>query len=450
MTSSTLSKLIDAAAPGDDRIIENTHPRRTTFGLMKTRPRLSRRGCRSPHSPKTQVARSCLGRLRAVICGIVFASGMLVPSGFAGAVTIGQAATGTIFSCGANNFWVQAALGTSSPSYTIPLGGGVIDSWRTGTMGATPGSQITLLVLQATSSTTYRVVAFDTEQLPNPLPVGNVATFPIRNGLPVPAGSVLGLFGTTVAEGCAGTGGGQDTVAIGAASSPTQAATYTQTMTASSRLLNVEVDLVQSMDLTLTASATPATIAAGGVGLLGFSISNAGPSASPATLVDTVPVGLSVLAAFIRSGSCTASAQQVVCTSAPLAVGSSTPAGLVVVSRVPGAFVNSGTLTSSLADPNPTNNSATATLSVNPIPQAARPRCRVVALRRVPLTQAKAVLKALSCRTGRVSRRRSVRIPKGEVISTSPGPGIRPPGTVVKIVQSSGKPKDRTHKHSRP
>src|SRR5439155_25452338 len=89
----------------------------------------------------------------------------------------------------ATNFWVQAALGPSSPSYTIPLGRGVIDRWRTGTMGATPGSQITLLVLEATSSTTYRVVAFDTEQLPNPLPGGNVATFPIANGLPVPAGS---------------------------------------------------------------------------------------------------------------------------------------------------------------------------------------------------------------------------------------------------------------------
>lgn len=396
------------------------------------------------------VLRRCSRRPRAAIWGVVFASGMLVPCGSAGAVTIGQAATGTIFSCGANNFWVQAALGTSSPSYTIPLGGGVIDNWRTGTMGATPGSQITLLVLQATSSTTYRVVAFDTEQLPNPLPAGNVATFPIANGLPAPAGSVLGLFGTTVGEGCAGAGGAQDTVALGAASSPTQGAIYTQTMTASSRLLNVEVDLVQSMDLSLTASATPTAITAGGVGLLGFSISNAGPSAGTATLVDTVPAGLSVLAAFIGSGSCSVSGQQVACTTAPLAVGSSTPAGVVVLSGVPGAFVNAATLTSSLADANTTNNSAAATLSVNPITQATRPRCRVVALPRVPLKQAKAVLKALGCAIGGVSRRHSATIPKGEVISTSPGPGIRPAGTVVKIVQSSGKPTHRTHRGSGP
>jgi hypothetical protein len=36
------------------------------------------------------------------------------------------------------------------------------------------------------------------------------------------------------------------------------------------------------------------------------------------------------------------------------------------------------------------------------------------------------------------------------VISTSPGPGIRPAGTKVNIVQSSGKPPPRKHKHKKP
>jgi hypothetical protein len=69
-------------------------------------------------------------------------------------VTIGQTSCGTIYSCGANEFFTQASLSAASPSYTIPAGGGVIDSWSTGTKGATAGSQITLLVLQPTSSTT--------------------------------------------------------------------------------------------------------------------------------------------------------------------------------------------------------------------------------------------------------------------------------------------------------
>ena len=192
------------------------------------------------------------------------------------AVTVGQASSGSLFQCGnGGSFFVQTSLAPVSPSYTIPPGGGIIDRWSTGTMGATPGAQITLLVLQPTSSTTYRVVAFDTQQLPNPPPSGNIATFAIAPALSVPAGSVLGLLGgPTGMVGCLGLGGAQDGVSFGTASPPMVDASYTQTTTAANRLLNVEVNLVQSTDVGVVSSATPATINAGGVGFLRFSISN--------------------------------------------------------------------------------------------------------------------------------------------------------------------------------
>jgi hypothetical protein len=225
-------------------------------------------------------------------------------------------------------------------------------------------------------------------------------------------------------------------------------ASYTQTTTAANRLLNVEVNLVQSTDVGVVSSATPAALNAGGVGFLRFSISNDGPSAGTATLVDSVPAGLSVLAAFIGSGTCTVFGQQVTCSTLALAPGSSTPAGVVVFAAGPGAFSNAGAVTSSIADPNPANNSATATLTVNPVTPSPAPQCRVVALKSVPLPEAKAVLSALGCAIGKVTKRPSTKIPKGDVISTSPGPSLQPVGRRVDIVQSSGKP-PKKHKRKK-
>jgi hypothetical protein len=224
---------------------------------------------------------------------------------------------------------------------------------------------------------------------------------------------------------------------------------YTRTTTTASRLLNVEVDLEQSTDVGVLSSATPATINAGGVGFLRFAISNDGPSAGTATLVDSVPAGLSVIAAFIGSGTCTVFGQQVICATGALVPGSSTPAGIVVSAAGPGAFSNTGAVTSSIADPNPANNSATATLTVNPVALLPAAQCRVVALGSVPLTKAKAVLNVLGCAIGKVTRRPSAKIPKGDVISISPGPSLQPAGTRVDIVQSSGKPPPKKHKRKK-
>jgi beta-lactam-binding protein with PASTA domain len=93
-----------------------------------------------------------------------------------------------------------------------------------------------------------------------------------------------------------------------------------------------------------------------------------------------------------------------------------------------------------LADPNSANNLASAHLTVTPAPAAAR-SCRVVSLKGLALRTAKALLRDLSCAIGKVSKKSSKTIPKGYVISTSPGSGSRRAGTKVAIVESSGKPR---------
>jgi hypothetical protein len=154
-----------------------------------------------------------------------------------------------------------------------------------------------------------------------------------------------------------------------------------------------------------------------------------------------VPKGLSVLAAISGSGSCVTSGQLVTCTTEALAPGSTTTISIVVKTSAPGSFTDTATAASSLfSDPNTANNVASADLAVTPIPTAA-PGCRIVALKGVPLGTAKSVLRGLNCTVGKVSKKASKSVRKGDVLSTSPGSGSRRAGTKVAIVVSSGKPK---------
>ncbi len=57
------------------------------------------------------------------------------------------------------------------------------------------------------------------------------------------------------------------------------------------------------------------------------------------------------------------------------------------------------------------------------------------------LTPPKRLLIALNCRVGRITKHASMRIPKGDVISTNPRAGTYPSGAKIAIVESSGKPK---------
>jgi hypothetical protein len=208
----------------------------------------------------------------------------------------------------------------------------------------------------------------------------------------------------------------------------------------------VSADLVQTMDVGLNVASHPSMIATGGGSAFVFSISDQGPSVGTATFSETVPGGLSVLSAVSGSGACTVTGQLVSCAIGPLAPGSTTPVDITVSALAPGEYVSTATVTPSFADPSQANNSATVALNVSPAPAPAAASCHVVSFKGVSLRETKSLLVALNCAIGKVTKHTSTKIPKGEVISTSPRRGSYPNATKVAITESSGAPKPR-HKH---
>jgi hypothetical protein len=288
----------------------------------------------------------------------------------------------------------------------------------------------------------YRLAGFDSATLPTPLPADNLATFTIPAGIEVPAGTILGLSSTATTEECDFSGDPDDSIYFGSAPAPAQGATYTRSA-AGPGSVNVSADLVQTVDAGLTVGAAPVSTTAGGAAAFSFSLGNTGSSTGRVSVFDNVPKGLSVIAAISGSGSCVTSGQVVTCTTQPLAPRSTTPISIVVKTSTAGTFTDTATAASSLfSDPNTANNVASADLTVTPVPAAPAP-CRVVALKGVRLSTAKSVLRALSCAVGKVSKKASKTVAKGDVISTSPRSGSRPAGTKVAVVESTGKPKHK-------
>lgn len=363
----------------------------------------------------------------------------------AGAVTVGQLAPSSGGSCASGVVFAQ--LSSVAPSYTIPAGGGVIDHWSMATFAASPGASVSLLVLTQLSNTSSQVDSFDTQTLPNPLPTppGSTVTFTPPTPVDAPAGSVLGLYGGTPSGAeCLFSGGpGDQYIAGGPFGAPANGETYAFLGSPSTGArLNVAANLLQTFDAGLTTAAHPAVATVGGIGVFTFSLTNTGVSTGTASLSDSIPNGLSIVSAVAGSGTCSTLSQLVSC-SISLAPGASVPISIVVSTSTAGTFTNTGAVTTSLPDPNSANNAATASLTVQPAGAPAA-SCHVIALKRLPLAVAKSVLTSLSCRPGAVSKKSSKSVPKGSVISTSPGPGSHPAGTKVKLTVSSGPPK----KHS--
>jgi hypothetical protein len=126
---------------------------------------------------------------------------------------------------------------------------------------------------------------------------------------------------------------------------------------------------------------------------------------------------------------------------------------IIVSAPNAGSYADAASVSASLPDPNPANNSASATLVVNaptapPAPTPApAPNCKVVQLAGTPLAVAKVVIGALNCKVGKITSKASKTVPKGLVISTSPGSGAAlAAGSAVNIVTSSGPPKKHKKK----
>jgi hypothetical protein len=378
------------------------------------------------------------------VVGLAALACTLALSAAAGAVTIGQLAPNSGASC--TSGYVQAESTSASPSYAIPAGGGVINHWSTATFGASAGASVSLLVLTQLGTTSYQIDSFNTQVLPTPLPSppGSTVTFTPSTPLYAPAGAVLGLYGGTPSGAeCLFSGLMGDAYSAGGPfSAPATGGSYTFMNSPNpGARLNVAANLVQTVDVGLTIATHPTVAIAGGVAAFTFTLTNTGVSTGTANFSDSVPNGLAIVSAVAGSGTCSTISQLVSCSIA-IGPGASAPISIVVSTSRAGAFTNTGTATTSIADPNLANNAATATLTVKPSASAAS--CHVLALKGVALVTAKGILRALGCRVGKLSTKSSKRIANGDVISTSPAPGSKPAGTRVKITVSSGKP--RKHK----
>jgi hypothetical protein len=388
-----------------------------------------------------------------MLCGRRVATGValtvavaLLTCGAAGAVTVGN----TTEPAG-SSFGTACAAPSSSPifaiqqqaesayNYTVPQGGGQIVSWSFNTTGATVGKPYGLAVVRPDGFGGLDYIGGDIENLPTLHQT--VETYTLAAPISVQAGDLISaaLEQTTVA-GCYWIGGSltSSDVLSPATGELTPGSPVTPITSVSSELLNMSADVAQSQDVGVSDQALESPITAGSDAVFSLTATNAGPGTSSINLADTVPSGLKIKAVISGADSCTVTGQTVTCTvaKAPSTI------GIVVSAAKAGSYKNSATVSGSLADPNTANNSASATLTVNAATGPPAPaKCHVPSLKGASLSQAKAILKLLDCKVGRVTKKSSATVAKGDVISTSPRAGkTEPAGTKIAIASSSGKP----------
>lgn len=183
-------------------------------------------------------------------------------------------------------------------------------------------------------------------------------------------------------------------------------------------------------------SAAPSGAFAGYPALLTSTVTNNGSAFSPITFTDTLPAGFTVDGALVNPGGCSISGRVVTCTVGPLSPGQSAQVNIVITPASPGSYANSVSVTApNVTDPNPANNSASATLHVG---VAASPKCIVPKLKGTPLKVAKHALRLLRCRIGKIKHVHSRSVRKGAVIKTKPKPGTYKAGKVIRLEVSSG------------
>jgi uncharacterized repeat protein (TIGR01451 family) len=118
-------------------------------------------------------------------------------------------------------------------------------------------------------------------------------------------------------------------------------------------------------DLSLTASASPSSIALGGQSTLAVPVSNAGPApATNPTVTIAIPSGLTLVSASTSQGSCTASGSGVSCPLRLIAAGGSVQATVVVRGTTAGKQLVTATVTATELDPTPANNTVAVAIAV--------------------------------------------------------------------------------------
>ncbi|MGB8880323.1 MAG: PASTA domain-containing protein [Solirubrobacteraceae bacterium] len=382
-----------------------------------------------------------------LLLGLVVAFALALPATAAADITLGttaQPAGSSPGNCAAGYMIGQETSDPSTPD-TVPPPGGQITGWQTNTTGDTAGSGLTLVVLRPNEGA-YTVVGVDPEVLPTPLPTDGIATFTLPTPLQVQSGDVLSLYSFNGVGNCAwgGVSDAADRISLFMlAVAPGPADSETPLANASGYLLDVAATLAPSdVDAGVTTSVGPSGATAGHPALLISTVVNNGPASAPITFTDQVPAGLTINSAAAGDGTCSTSGQTVTCTITGLPAGQSVPVEVIATPSAAGSYTNSVSiaLNAGASDPNPTNNTAAATLSVaSGAPPA---KCVVPALRAVPSGLARTVLNDLGCKV-KTAKAHSQSIRKGTVVSTNPGHGTYASGVTITLIISSGPKKHK-------
>lgn len=390
--------------------------------------------------------------------------GMLLFTATAGATTLGTTTQPSGSSIGACSFH-DAVVGTYTDDpatpYTVPAGGGMITQWQTYGPGDTPGSNLTLVVLQPMSGGKYTVVATDAETIPSTLPSDDILSFTPTQPIEVEAGDTFGFYtsssGMFNCDFYNGSVPSAETLfATDSLSTPPTAgeslslATTGVPTSPPGYELDLEVTLASTEDVGVTASSFPTSPTVGGAAVLSSVVTNAGPQSGPITFTDQVPSGLQIQSVAADGGSCSVSGQTATCTLTGLPAGQSATVDVVVTASAAGNYTNNVSVATAMGvtDPNMSNNSASATLAVTAPQQSSTPpapaqMCIVPGLRKTPLGVARTVLKELGC-TVKVVRQHS-NVPKGLVIGIRGRTGTFAYKHKVTLRVSSG-PKPKKHK----
>jgi hypothetical protein len=328
-----------------------------------------------------------------------------------------------------NANYLQAGIAPGDPSYTVPAGGGTVTSWSTryGVNGQDVGLEVWR---PGALEAQYSLVALDSETIARN--AQGISRFPVS--IAVHAGDVIGIQ-QPVPDTTDCTFRPNNTVNrfdFAYFGSPTvgQTIVFDEMQTVFGDLVNVSATVRQSADLSVSESATPATVPVGALVQLRLKAADAGPAPSSATIADTLPKGLSAISAVAQDGNCRMG-PGVSCQLSVLSPGGGGAQVLINArATTAGSYTNSVRISglTSNGDPHPANNTAVAHVKVIPN----RP-CIVPKLIGQKLATAKSLLGGANCALGHVTK------PKHPtsalvVVSQHPGAGSpEPPGASVGI-----------------
>jgi uncharacterized repeat protein (TIGR01451 family) len=294
--------------------------------------------------------------------------------------TIGQT-SGTPVRCqstGTNVWWTS---GPGEPLYAVPAGGGVVASWTT--KPGLDGTASRLAVFRPTSSNTL----IGESPIEGQIPAGNSASFPAR--ITVEAGDLIGLENIDDGGIWCGVATPGDTMSFAARNGQgmpigPQVFSFPESVRANVAAV-VEPDADSDgygddtqakADLGIAESGT-VTGTVGGNLTYTIAATNDGPEAAPGVVVnDALPAGTAFVSASSTAGSCDAT---VTCSLGTLASGASVTSTIVLKATQAGTLKNSATIDSQALDmaaasyfgrggTNQSNNSASVTTSVPPLP----------------------------------------------------------------------------------